>query len=203
MPHRARCPACKANVEVLLRTLYGGVESNWASGWPCTPDGLEASPVRPVLTAIHGALVAHRGHAGFVRSRRLPRCDFYVPPGPHGPGFLVEYDEEQHFTAPRALSLAGVPAGHPVAFDLVRWRDLANSMNKHDNDPAFRDEQRAWYDVLRDVLPAEHGLGPTSRLLDREIAYCGLDPKNAHDLATFETMLNRPRPPRIGDPRVN
>jgi hypothetical protein len=76
-------------------------------------------------------------------------------------------------------------------------------MNKHDNDPPFRDEQRAWYDVLRDVLPAEYDLGPTSRLLDREVAYCGLDPKNPHDLATFETLLNRARPPGMGDPKVN
>lgn len=198
MPHRARCRACKANVEVLLRAQYADVESNWASGWPCTADGLGASPARSVLTAIHGALVAHRGHAGFVRSRRLPRCDFYVPPGPHRPAFLVEYDEEQHFTAARAITLAGVPAGHPVAFDLVRWRDLAASMNKHDNDPPFRDEQRAWYDVLRDVLPAEHGLGPTSRLLDREVAYCALDPDNADNLVAFEQMLNRPAPVQPG-----
>ena len=105
---------------------------------------------------------------------------------------MVEYDEEQHFTIPRALSLSGVPAGHAVAFDLVRWRDLAKSLNKHDNDPPFRDEQRAWYDVLRDILPLEYGLGPTSRLLDRENVYCTLDPKNVGDVTAFERMLHRP-----------
>lgn len=187
--HPARCPACKTNVEALLRELYGGVTSGWSSGWPCRVEDVGSLKAGPGLRAIHASLVAHRGHAGFVRAKRLPGCDYFVP-GKHG--FLVEYDEAQHFTAPRAIALDGLPSGHPTAFDIKRWADLCRTTNARDNDPVYRDEQRAWYDVLRDVLPEEHGLGPTSRLLDRQIAYCSLSPKNATDIATFEKLLNRP-----------
>lgn len=190
--HPASCKACKASVEVLLRARYGNAERNWASRWPCRVTDLAGSPSGSALAAIHASLVSHRGFTHFVRSRRLPPCDYFVPAAAGRRGFLVEYDEGQHFTAPRAIALAGLPANLAVSFDVARWRDLALSLNRHDKDPEFRDEQRAWYDILRDVLPAENGLGPTSRLLDREVAYCMLDPNEAADQATFEKMLNRP-----------
>lgn len=187
--HPARCPDCKTLVEVFLRSLYGDVVPRWSSRWPCRVDDLAALGVAASLQATHAALVAHRGFTGFVRAKHLPACDFYVP---GSPGFLVEYDESQHFTRPRAITLAGLTNGHSVAFDAARWSALAASIDAHDNDPPSRDEKRAWYDHLRDVLPAEYGLGPTSRLHDRDLAYCALDPDSARDTATFRNMLNRP-----------
>lgn len=194
--HPARCKACKSSVEALLTRLYGEVHPGWSSRWPCRVEDVRSLSSGPELEAIHALLVAHRGHAGFVRARRLPGCDFYVSADP---GFLVEYDEEQHFTAPRALTLRMIPPGHALGFDRARWEARSVALNKRDNDPPFRDEQRAWYDLLRDVLPAAHGLGPTSRLLDREVAFCELDQKNAADLATFKKMLNRALPRRHDD----
>lgn len=187
--HPGRCPACKLAVERLLGETFGSVRAAWATGWPCRLDDLNEHAAAPLLSSIHEALVAHRGHSVFVRAKKLPSCDYYV----HGkPGFIVEYDESQHFTAPRARVLSLIPATHPLAFDLSRWTLLAQEMNAKDNDPPYRDEQRAWYDVLRDVLPIEHGLGPTSRLLDREVAYCELNPRSPADIATFKRMLGRP-----------
>ena len=105
----------------------------------------------------------------------------------------MEFDETQHFTAPRAITLRGLPSNQAVGFSAERWIALCGSTNARDNDPPYRDEQRAWYDVLRDVLPQEYDLQPTSRLLDREIAYCALNAENAADVAVFEKMLNRPQ----------
>ena len=38
---------------------------------------------------------------------------------------------------------------------------LSETIAAEDDDPPFRDEQRAWYDALRDFVPAFEGLQPT------------------------------------------
>jgi hypothetical protein len=190
--HPGRCQACKWSVHTLLQTVFGEVHPNWASGWPCRVEDLSPTPTALALPQVYRALVAYRGHENFVRANTLPRCDFFIPPGNFGQGFLVEFDEEQHFTIPRGMTLTAIPTKLSVAFDLPRWLNLAISLKKRDNDPPYRDEQRAWYDLLRDVLPVQYGLGPTSRLLDRDVAYCSLNPNTPTDLANFLRLLNRP-----------
>lgn len=175
----------------MLRTIFGSVVPGWASGWPCERSSIATTRSAQILLPIYDALVAHRGHSAFVRRRRLPPCDYFVP---GNPGFLVEYDEVQHFTTPRAITLSSIPGIPTVAFDQEKWLRLAREIDARDNDPPYRDEQRAWYDVLRDVLPAEHQLGPTARLLDREIAYCTLDHRRASDISSFRDLLGRPEP---------
>ena len=39
-----------------------------------------------------------------------------------------------------------------------------------------RDEQRAWYDTLRDLVPSIMGLQPTVRLYASDQVWCSLDP---------------------------
>ncbi len=133
------------------------------------------------------ALKAHRGFGvgDSVRADRLAACDFWVP----DPGFIVEFDESQHFTAPRKLALAGYPAKHPLGFSAECWIALCEHHKARDNDPPYRDEQRAWYDTLRDLVPPLEGLQPTVRIYARDRAWCSLDLEDSDHLRTFSGLL--------------
>ncbi|MDE2185067.1 MAG: hypothetical protein KGJ78_18795, partial [Alphaproteobacteria bacterium] len=80
------------------------------------------------------------------------RCDFYVPRA----NLIIEYDERQHFTEPRALTLELYPS-LSLGFDIPRWLNACRKIRAHDNDPPYRDEQRAFYDALRDILSQPNG----------------------------------------------
>jgi hypothetical protein len=69
-------------------------------------------------------------------------------------------------------------------------------VHARDNDPLYRDEQRAWYDTLRDFAPHAKGMLPTLRLdasgftwNDRKLEWCSLNPANATDIETFRHIL--------------
>lgn len=167
---RKRCRRCKDALDVRLRRLFGAVTRGWSSGWRCRPEDMHGLPrVGAALASIHARLVAHRGFAGFARSSRLPACDWLV--GGSTP-FVVELDESQHFTLPRELALAAYPTSVALGFDATRWRAECARVHARDNTPVDRDETRAWYDSLRDLLPCEHGFGPTVRLLDGDYVWC-------------------------------
>ena len=191
--HPKRCRQCKAAVAELLRQTFGAVEPNWASGWPCTPDAVgQLARVGPLLLGIHQALQAYRGFQAFVGRPLLPRCDFLVP---SSPPFLVEFDEVQHFTEPRAITLERIPPDYPLGFDRAQWLERCRVLRQRDNDPPYRDEQRAWYDVLRDLLPSAYGLGPTVRLMDASTAFCELVPADVTAREAFRSLITRPIPP--------
>jgi hypothetical protein len=96
--------------------------------------------------------------------------DFYVP----REGLIVEFDESQHFTMPRAVALEMYPATvrEALGFDTVRWVALCRTLNKRDPSPIDRDEQRAWLDTLRDFAPLILGRGRTVRLFARDNVWC-------------------------------
>ncbi|MGA2262880.1 MAG: hypothetical protein ABSH28_15780 [Acidobacteriota bacterium] len=81
-------------------------------------------------------------------------CDFYLP----DQRLIVEYDERQHFTRPRALSLALYPSELDLGFDRAEWIRSCERTDAHDSSPAYRDEQRAYYDAVRDILAAQNGV---------------------------------------------
>ena len=116
-------------------------------------------------------------------------CDFWVP----APGFIVEFDESQHFTSPRKLVFSAYPDNHPIGFSRDRWIALCEKHNARDNDPPYRDEQRAWYDTLRDLIPTLEGLQPTVRIYASDYAWCSLDPDSSNDLRHFLEYLNEQR----------
>ena len=59
-----------------------------------------------------------------------------------------------------------------------------------DDDPPYRDEQRAWYDTLRDFLPSVLGLLPTVRLAVSEYPWCKLNPNSTEDVEKFRQILS-------------
>jgi hypothetical protein len=184
--HNERCQKCKAAVLALLQKLYGVVEAQKQFDIGATPDAFRASVYAAHLQQILAALQCERGFADFVRCAVLPPCDYFVPK----PGFVVEFDESQHFTALRQLALTRYPSSFPSGFDRRRWVELCRRIQARDDDPPYRDEQRAWYDTLRDFLPTVFPLRPTVRLYALEHPWCKLNASDPRDVETFRQVLS-------------
>lgn len=191
--HYESCPRCKEAVRAMLQAIYGEVEVNYRFDVGTTPQAFGHNPYARHLTEIHRGLEEYRGHKRLVKATTLPHCDFYVP----NPGFVVEFDESQHFTTARRVSLERYPDDLQLGFDRIKWIALCDRIHARDNDPPYRDEQRAWYDTLRDFLPAVQGLQPTVRLFAQDSRWCSLDHHNPNDVETFKELL------QIGDVRVD
>lgn len=183
--HNEHCSECKVRIGRLLEGLYGRVLTNQRFEVATSPDDFRGMEYGEAIAAIHGALAMSRGHAEFVRSPTLPPVDYYV----QTPGFVVEFDESQHFTAQRRLALQLYPENLALGFSRRRWVSLCDTIRARDPSPPFRDEQRAWYDTLRDFLPSIVGLRPTARLHAADFNWCQLDASSEADLAWFKSHL--------------
>jgi hypothetical protein len=183
--HDERCPQCKETVRRLLEKIYGKVESNFKFEVGTYPEDFRNTSVFEKLLEIFRALQNLRGFKEFVGARSLPHCDFFIP----SLGFVVEFDESQHFTLPRKITLEHYPELE-LGFDKKRWLMLCEKIKAKDNNPPYRDEQRAWYDTLRDFLPAIKGLKPTVRLFASDLVWCDLNPNNPADIERFKSIMN-------------
>jgi len=183
--HNERCSACKDSVKKLLAAVFGSVETSWDLGLPSKIEEYRDRSVSEDLDKIYKSLQTLRGNDKFVKSSRLPKVDFFIP----GNNIIIEFDESQHFTAPREKALENYPLGLQVGFSIEKWRSLCQKLHQHDNDPFYRDEQRAWYDTLRDFAPSILGSGQTIRLYSRDLIWCSLNPQSESDLAIFKKTL--------------
>ena len=184
--HDERCKDCKIAFRGLLEQLYGPVEVGKRFAIGTAPEAFSASKWLPELQQILEALRQARRFTDFIRSPELSGCDYFVPK----PGFMVEFDESQHFTHLRERALSKYPESLPLGFDRDAWIALCREIRARDDDPPFRDEQRAWYDTLRDFLPTISPLLPTVRFYASEHAWCGLNPKNQEDVKKFRQILS-------------
>ena len=184
--HSERCCECKIRVQQLLDRIYGACLRDHRFPWKTSLTAHAGTLIDPVLRDVAGVLEGYRGYGigTFVRRNVLAGCDYWVP----DPGFVVEFDESQHFTRPRKLALSVYADAHPLGFAARRWLDLCEHHDARDNDPPFRDEQRAWYDVLRDLVPLITGLRPTVRLYARDWVWCSLDPDSRADRERFSHL---------------
>ena len=183
--HDERCRKCKEHVMELLERVYGIVQQNHKFTVRTHPDDLSDTVFNAKLKEIHAKLQNHRGFKGFVKAETLPNCDYFVPV----PGFVVEFDESQHFTEARKLVLEDYPHELQLGFDRQRWMELCGKIKARDNDPPYRDEQRAWYDTLRDFLPTILGLKPTVRLFAKDFVWCSLNPEKRSDVERFAKLM--------------
>lgn len=183
--HDESCPQCKLAIEAMLQAIYGDVKVNYSFSVGTTPQAFSNQPYHEHLADIHRRLQEYRGHKRFVRTDTLRPCDLYVP----NPGFVVEFDESQHFTAARRVALEGYPCDLQLGFDRTKWMALCDRIRAKDNKPSFRDEQRAWYDTLRDFLPTVQEMQPTVRLFARDFQWCSLDHNSPKDIETFKRLL--------------
>ena len=185
--HDERCPKCKETLRKLLARIYGRVEQNYKFKVGTRLEDFVSTSSYGKLKENYEALQNHRGFREFVKATTLPNCDFFVP----NPGFIVEFDESQHFTLPRKISLEMYPNELELGFSRGKWMALCEKINARDNDPPYRDEQRAWYDTLRDFLPAVNGLKPTVRLFAGDFVWCSLKPDDTSDVERFRKFLRK------------
>jgi hypothetical protein len=183
--HSGHCRACKERVRELLTALYGECHANVPLPWPARPEEYEHTAIGNSLKRIRGALGDLRGHRDFIKSSQVPPCDFYVA----NPPLIVEFDESQHFTRPRLVSLSLYPEDFNAGFSLARWQELCRKIDAQDCTPIDRDERRAWYDSLRDLIPTLYGFRPTARLYAEAMAWCSLDGTTARDVELFQLSL--------------
>jgi len=185
--HNERCPKCKETIRKLLQKIYGGVKVNYKFNIGTFPEDFKHSSYYHKLEEIYETLQKHKGFKEFVKAKTLPNCDFFIP----NPGFIVEFDESQHFTVPRKITLEKYPSDLELGFSREKWIKLCEEINARDNDPPYRDEQRAWYDTLRDFLPVILGLKPTIRLFAKDFVWCGLNPENPRDVKKFRRIIEK------------
>ena len=79
--------------------------------------------------------------------------DIYIP----HLNLIIEFDERQHFTEERKVSLLAYPAGVRPFPEFDRWVSLCSS-TKYDCAPPARDWQRAFRDAIRDIYCHENRL---------------------------------------------
>ncbi|MFD1674289.1 hypothetical protein [Alicyclobacillus fodiniaquatilis] len=186
--HNDRCSECKNTVIEMLRNLYGTVKIDHKVDAAAKLEAYKGTSFYPALSNIHNALQQYRGHSGFVRLTNLHRCDLFIPE----PGFIVEFDESQHFTEAREIALEQYPKELKLGFNIDQWKALCASIRSKDNDPLDRDEQRSWYDTIRDFLPLIKGFQPTVRIHMGTTEWCKYDP--VEDAERFAMELGLPLP---------
>lgn len=183
--HNERCSDCKNTIIDMFRCLYGQVKVDHKIDVPIQADNFLGKPVYKHLKRLLEALEANRGHKGFIKLKNLHRCDLFVP----AINTVVEFDESQHFTNARKISLSHYPEDLKLGFDPELWKALCDKICAKDNDPEYRDEQRAWYDAMRDFLPIVSGLNPTIRIHMGAHDWCSLDVKNPQDVNFFRSKI--------------
>jgi hypothetical protein len=141
----------KGAVAELLRRRFGAVEKEARFPWLAVPT---TGQMDGTVRAIFQALESMRGHTGFASFGKSLCCDFSVPVE----RLLIEYDERQHFTMQRAQALEFYPSDLSLGFDRSEWLNACHTIRATDPTPPFRDEQRAFYDSLRDILAAQNGV---------------------------------------------
>ena len=184
-PHDERCPKCKETVRKLLQWIYGEVEEGNKFETGATAEDYKDTKYYQDLKMIYEGLQKHRDFKEFVRAKTLPNGDFFMPKQK----LIVEFDESQHFTLPRRIALTNYPESLDLGFDKKKWIRLCETINAKDNDPPYRDEQRAWYDTLRDFLPSIKGLKPTIRLHSKDYVWCSLNPEKPSDVEKFKEIM--------------
>ena len=81
------------------------------------------------------------------------------------------------------------PADKDFGYSIKKWQTLCQVISKRDNNPPYRDEQRAWYDVLRDFAPQVREEGEIIRLYSKDYVWCELNAFNEADLRKFEKLV--------------
>lgn len=140
----------KNDLQKLLQKHYGIIEIEKKFDWLKTPnqDNLPKEYLQIVK-----ALSEYRNQNGFrEKSHKLP-CDIVL----EDYKLIIEYDENQHFTKARQISLENYPDNVKLDFSKNEWINACKKLNAKDNNPFDRDERRAFYDAVRDIEAFKNG----------------------------------------------
>jgi len=143
----------KSQKKALLRLLqkhYENVEKEKKFGWLRTPN---CDSLPDEYKEIVSALSKYRNQTGFQISNYKLGCDFVIDQQK----LIIEYDENQHFSKARKITLENYPSSIQLNYSLQAWIMACEKIYTRDNDPVDRDERRAFYDTVRDIEAFKHG----------------------------------------------
>jgi hypothetical protein len=163
----------------ILATVLGQPPGNPSFGWMTNKQAEDDSgepyvSLRAIFKALRGNAEAHA-----LKRERPLNCDASFG-GSYN--FIFEFDEIQHFSSFRLKTFDFYPQGLKLGYNLERYRDYckkhmveANSYRQAKTTDDFpfaggRTAQRAYFDAVRDLLPPVHGLNPTLRIAEFEVA---------------------------------
>ena len=132
---------------ILNKLCNGDLVCEKTFSWMKTPSDIVGE-----YRGLYNALSAYRGNKDFAKKNITLRCDFVC----EGKKLIIEYDERQHFSEARRISLLNYP-NIPVYYNKQLWIDACRDIQEKDNQPPNRDEVRAYYDSIRDINAAKHG----------------------------------------------
>jgi hypothetical protein len=102
---------------------------------------------------IVSALSNYRQHEGFKKSNYPLSSDIVI----EKQKLIIEYDERQHFSKARRITLEHYPENINLHYSKEIWLEACDRINSIDNDPIDRDERRAFYDTVRDIEAQRNG----------------------------------------------
>jgi hypothetical protein len=166
-----------AVVPLIARILGAGIAAT--PGWLQRPAAAECGAAWETACQVYAELTGLTlPEAMPPRERR--RVDAVLEVDGHRR--ILEVDETQHFNRFRAITLRHYPRGARLAFPIEAW--IAQSEKKprlegggfgKPKPPLFpgehgRHQQRAFRDMLADLIPLEHDYAPTLRIAEFEVA---------------------------------
>ena len=116
--------------------------------WLKTPNEIKGE-----YKPIYDALTQLQGDTSFAKKNVVLRCDFVC----ESRKIIFEYDERQHFSRARYISLSAYPKDIMLGYDKELWMRACKDIQAKDSSPKNRDEIRAFYDSVRDIECAKHG----------------------------------------------
>ena len=139
----------KDKLYAILMELYPDVLEEYKFDW------LTNHSTSDECAEIYKAIKLYRKIDFLPNKVTRPPCDYIIP----SKKIVLEYDEIQHFTYQRQLALEAYPKDIHLNYDKNTWIKLCKTLHRKMNkakDP-YRDEKRAFYDSLRDILIPKHG----------------------------------------------
>lgn len=140
----------KNAIQRLLQRHFGHIETEKKFDWLKTPNQ-ENLPNE--YSQIVKALSEYRNQNGFKKSNYQLLCDIVL----EDLKLIIEYDENQHFSKAREITLLNYPSTINLNFSKETWINACKKINAKDNSPIDRDEKRAFYDTVRDIEAHRHG----------------------------------------------
>jgi len=151
LPGRSLSAVSQKNaLQRLIQKHYGHIETEKKFEWLRTPD---QSNLPSEYVAIVSALSNYRQHEGFKKSNYPLSCDMVIEKHK----LIIEYDETQHFSKAREITLDHYPSNVQLYYSKESWLEACKRINAKDNDPIDRDERRAFYDAVRDIEAYRNG----------------------------------------------
>ncbi|MBU3198553.1 hypothetical protein LL037_18995 [Clostridium estertheticum] len=138
----------KNALQLLLNRIFDGdIVCEKTFSWLKTPDIIEGD-----YENLYKSISEYRGDKAFAKRNVQLRYDFVC----ESEKLIIEYDERQHFSQARKVSLLYYP-DISVYFDRQLWIQACNDINAKDGQPVNRDEVRAYYDSVRDIESSKQG----------------------------------------------